>query len=148
MADIIKKHKEVPHDDMLQIMIDHKDTEGTGDGLTEENVSNHAQLFLNAGSETTANVILYLFIHIKSMAFFLIKMCEEIKYHDLLIEELRTITSGSEGLLSYDQVKDLKWFDAILKETMRVDPVASGIHFGVVINQRITVSCRSSRLLC
>jgi cytochrome P450 len=39
------------------MMIDAKDTEGTGDGLSDENISHHSRLFLAAGSETTSNVI-------------------------------------------------------------------------------------------
>lgn len=42
--------------DLLQMIIDSKDTEGNGDGLSDTNISNHAMLFLAAGSETTSNV--------------------------------------------------------------------------------------------
>lgn len=52
-----RKSQDKKRVDLLQMIIDSKDTEGNGDGMSDKNISNHAMLFLAAGSETTSNVV-------------------------------------------------------------------------------------------
>lgn len=60
------------------------------------------------------------------MGFFFIRMLKEPKYYKLLMGELDALEVNEEELLEYDQLKNLKWFDALIKENMRFDLVASG----------------------
>lgn len=61
------------------------------------------------------------------MSFFIIRLCKERKYLDFLVKELHGVVGGDDGLLSYDQLKDLVWLDAIIKEGMRFDIVIAGL---------------------
>lgn len=60
VLEIIQKRMENKSErtDLLQIMMNSKDTEGNGEGLANTDIISHARLFLFAGSETTSNVSL------------------------------------------------------------------------------------------
>lgn len=61
------------------------------------------------------------------MGHFFLRLIREPKYYRLLLDELDILNViKGESYLKYDQVKSLKYFDAFLRESMRLDPVVSG----------------------
>lgn len=105
------------------MMMDNKDTEGDGNGLSDMNIANHSILFLAAGSETVSD----------SMGFYFINMCKNPKYYALVAKELDECTLNENGLLDHAQLKGLKWLDATIQETLRMDTVIGGPLFRVAL---------------
>ncbi len=77
-----------------KVFIDNKDIEGNGQGLSDQDISNHALIFLAAGSETTSN----------TMGFFFIRMLKEKGYLEILLKELDSV-SVIKGMLSIRHVQ-------------------------------------------
>ena len=60
------------------------------------------------------------------MGFFLIRLLQEPMYKDILSKEINSVPLDNDGFLSYEKVKSLPYLDAIIKESLRMDPTASG----------------------
>ncbi|KAJ3342008.1 hypothetical protein HDU93_003530 [Gonapodya sp. JEL0774] len=107
----------VKRTDILQMLLDHVDSL-SGTRLTPVEVTNNANLFIIAGSETSSNV----------MAWFMYFALRDPKVHARLVEELdNTFPNGLTEPLSLSKLKTLTYLDAAIKETMRLRPVVTGV---------------------
>jgi cytochrome P450 len=60
------------------------------------------------------------------MGFLMIRLSKEKKYLDLLVKEIDSCILAENGLIPWEQLKSLMWLDAIVKESLRMNPVVSG----------------------
>lgn len=55
----------------------------------------------------------------------MLQIAQNPKYQKLLVDEIDKCRVEADGLISYENLKDLKWLSAILKESIRMDPAVS-----------------------
>ncbi|KAJ3032219.1 hypothetical protein HDV00_007954 [Rhizophlyctis rosea] len=110
---IVKERQDHPTDtkDLLNLMLNGRDKE-TGQGLTTENIRYQMVTFLIAGHETTSGLLSFAFYHLLKNPSTLQKAQTEVD----------TVTKGNP--ITVENLKDLKYIDAILKETLRLNPTA------------------------
>ncbi|KAJ3335237.1 hypothetical protein HDU93_006089 [Gonapodya sp. JEL0774] len=100
-------------EDILQMLLDYKDDDG--DVMTPEEIGTSVNIFVIAGSETTAN----------SMAWFVYFMLKNPQAMQKLQAELDSaFPHGLTSTLNLEKLKTLPYFDACIKESMRLKPVA------------------------
>ncbi|KAI9499056.1 cytochrome P450 [Zychaea mexicana] len=101
--------------DILQILIDTQHANETEDRLTAEAIAQETILFLVAGSETTSNTI----------GFAIIELLKNPHALATLRKEVDSIESeDGQKLFTNDQLKQLPYLNAIINETMRINPIA------------------------
>ncbi|KAJ3334879.1 hypothetical protein HDU93_007123, partial [Gonapodya sp. JEL0774] len=104
-------------DDILQMLLDYRDPE-TGGKLTPPEIATTTSIFNAAGSETTANSMTW-------VTYFLVK------YPSVMAKLQRELDAAfPDGLteqLELAKLKSLPYLDAVIKEAMRMRPVAPGI---------------------
>lgn len=98
--------------DLLARLMEGKDAEGKS--LGREELTAEALTQLIAGSDTTSNTSCALLFHVLKTPHVIIKLQEE-------LDEALPI----QGVPSYEQVKDLKYVDAVIRETMRIHSTSS-----------------------
>ncbi|CAF1602722.1 unnamed protein product, partial [Adineta ricciae] len=108
--DIVKERREHPNDvnDLLNRMINGKDPD-TGYQLSDENIRYQMVTFLIAGHETTSGLLSF-------TLYYLLKNPHVLQKAQAEIDQFSEIT--------IDVLGQLKYIDAILKETLRLQPTA------------------------
>ena len=108
--EIVKERREHPSDvnDLLNRMINGKDPE-TGYQLPDENIRYQMLTFLVAGHETTSGLLSF-------AMYYLLKNPQTLQKAQTEIDQYNEIT--------VDMLSKLKYIDAILKETLRLQPTA------------------------
>ncbi|KAL0087814.1 cytochrome P450 CYP5313 [Phycomyces blakesleeanus] len=121
VKNLIKSRLEsnVKRDDILQILVDTMEAEDKRDRLTEYEIITETILFLVAGSETTSNTI----------GFALIEMCRNPDSLEKLFIEIDGVDlDGGSNVFNQNQLKNLPYLNAIIKETMRLNTMpANGL---------------------
>jgi cytochrome P450 len=100
--------------DILQTLVDAKDTE-TNSTFTDEEIIEEASILIFAGMETTAVAIIWTY-------YLLGKNPETYKK---LVDELVTAFPDKNTKISYDMCKDLPYLTAVIHESLRVRSPAS-----------------------
>ncbi|KAI8144826.1 cytochrome P450 [Fennellomyces sp. T-0311] len=101
-------------DDILQILIDTQHASSTEDRLTAEAIAQETVLFLIAGSETTSNTTGFAIIELMKHPEAFAKLRAEIDEVPLEI---------GQQLLHHEQLKKLPYLNAVINETLRLDPI-------------------------
>lgn len=104
-------------DDILQSLIDTQDAKNPEDRLSVGSIVRETILFLIAGSETTSNSINFAIIELLRHPDKLAKLVEEI---DLIPLDEGDVT------FNHNVLKKLLYLNAVINETMRINPVAAG----------------------
>ncbi|KXS11256.1 cytochrome P450 [Gonapodya prolifera JEL478] len=102
--------------DILQMLLDHVDT--TGHRLSPAEVTNNANLFILAGSETSANTMTWLLYYVFKHPSVKEKLVAEID---------AAFPSGLDHTVDLRTLKTLRYLDAVIKETMRIRNVVTGL---------------------
>ncbi|KAI1073350.1 cytochrome P450 [Whalleya microplaca] len=101
--------------------------EGSGQGLSLEEMHSNAELFMLAGSETTATLL-------SGLVYYLLMDPDKMT---LLCEEIRRSFNNTEDI-TFDRIAGLKYMNACLKEALRLyPPVPIGSHWVVPKGGRI-----------
>ncbi|CAF0931376.1 unnamed protein product, partial [Didymodactylos carnosus] len=108
--DIVKQRREHPNNtnDLLNRMINGKDPE-TGYQLSDENIRYQMVTFLIAGHETTSGLLSFALYYLLKNPYALQKAQAEADQYDEI---------------TIDTLSKLKYIDAVLKETLRLQPTA------------------------
>ena len=108
--EIVKERREHPNEvnDLLNRMIHGKDPE-TGYQLSDENIRYQMVTFLIAGHETTSGLLSFTIYYLLKNPQCLRKAQEEVDEH---------------AEITVDTLNKLKYIDAVLKETLRLQPTA------------------------
>ncbi|CDS14232.1 hypothetical protein LRAMOSA06402 [Lichtheimia ramosa] len=103
--------------DILTLMLE---AESADDGrLTDEELRSNICVFFLAGHDTTSNAISYAVYHLAKNPDLQQKAREEV---------LRALGDSSEDVLpTLDQIKEMTYINQIIKETLRINPPATGI---------------------
>ncbi|ORX46275.1 cytochrome P450 [Hesseltinella vesiculosa] len=101
--------------DILQILLDTKQSSDPNDRLSNIEIMNMAVMFLGAGSDTTSN----------TLGFAVIELLRRPSTLKRLQDELDMIDLPEDGVFHHQQVKNLPYLNAVIKETLRLDPVAA-----------------------
>jgi len=106
--EIVKERREHPNDvnDLLNRMINGKDPE-TGDQLSNENIRYQMVTFLIAGHETTSDLLSF-------TMYYLLKNPQALEKARAEVDQYDEIT--------VNELSKLKYIDAVLKETLRIQP--------------------------
>ncbi|KNC99987.1 hypothetical protein, variant [Spizellomyces punctatus DAOM BR117] len=110
---IVKTRREQPTDakDLLNMMLNGRD-KATGQQLSKENIRFQMVTFLVAGHETTSGLLSFAFYYLLSNPYALQKAQSEVDQ----------VTGGEPVTL--DHIFKLPYIDAVLKETLRLQPTA------------------------
>ncbi|CAF3298666.1 unnamed protein product [Rotaria sp. Silwood2] len=108
--EIVKERREHPNDvnDLLNRMINGKDPD-TGYQLSDENIRYQMVTFLIAGHETTSGLLSF-------TMYYLLKNPHALQKAQAEVDQYNEITA--------DILSKLKYIDAVLKETLRLQPTA------------------------
>lgn len=83
--------------------------------LSARDLRDHIFTFLAAGTETTAT----------TTAWLLLELCRNPDVQERVLTELDLVFAGRDGSLSYDDIEQLVYLEAVFKETLRVHPPAT-----------------------
>ncbi|XP_050396834.1 cytochrome P450 3A12 [Patella vulgata] len=121
-----RKRDHKPHkSDLLQLLIEARMDGAIASTFTNEIVQ-QALLFLLAGYETTSTTLSFVF-H---------ELANNFDIQNKLREEINTYYPNQDDVPTYDDVRQLKYLDMVIKETLRKYPLAS-----VIIARKCTNTC-------
>jgi cytochrome P450 len=111
--------------DLLSILLDARDSEGDGTGMTDEQVRDEAVTLITAGHETTANGL--------NWAWYMLALHPEVegRFH----AELAAVLDGRPPVPA--DAASLHYTEAVLLEAMRLYPPAWGIERRALCDQSI-----------
>ena len=98
--------------DMLELMLNAKDSDTHSKKLTEGEIVAQCIVFLLAGYETTSNTLGLTCYHLASFP----------EVQDKLQKEIDKVWTEEEQMPSYDTVRDLPYLDMVILETLRLYP--------------------------
>ncbi|MBI3554260.1 MAG: cytochrome P450 [Elusimicrobia bacterium] len=111
LGEIAKRRKQSPEgrDDVLTMLLAAKDEQGRG--LTDKELRDEMITLLLAGHETTATALSWLFWRLTK--------------HPEVQEKLRAEVLGAckDGRIEPERLGELKYLDAVIKETLRLNPI-------------------------
>ncbi|OCK85393.1 NADPH--cytochrome P450 reductase-like protein [Lepidopterella palustris CBS 459.81] len=112
-AELVQHRRENPTEkkDLLNAMINGKDPK-TGEGMRDELIVANMITFLIAGHETTSGLLSFAFLNLLKNPETYFKAQQEV---DNVV---------GKGKLTVDHLKDLKYINAVLRETLRLTPTA------------------------
>eukprot|EP01095_Lingulamoeba_sp_RSL-Kostka_P002032 TRINITY_DN1289_c0_g1_i6.p1 TRINITY_DN1289_c0_g1~~TRINITY_DN1289_c0_g1_i6.p1 ORF type:complete len:436 (+),score=153.11 TRINITY_DN1289_c0_g1_i6:322-1629(+) len=113
VVEMRKKDPELVQHDLLQCLIDAKDSNNTP--LTPSQIQDNSFLFLLAGQDTTATSLSYLFYELGKNP-----DCVE-----KILEEAEEVLGDRYASPDENNVKDLHYLDACFKESLRLHPAAT-----------------------
>ncbi|ORY05572.1 fatty acid hydroxylase [Clohesyomyces aquaticus] len=118
--EIVRHRREHPTDkaDLLNSMVNGKDSR-TGEGMRDELIAANMVTFLVAGHETTSGLLSFAFHNMLKHPATYFKAQQEV---DQVI---------GRGKITVDHLKDLPFLNAILRETLRLNPTAPGFTRGI-----------------
>jgi len=121
--EVILERREHPNDvnDLLNRMINGKDPE-TGYQLPDENIRYQILTFLIAGHETTSGLLSF-------TLYYLLKNPHVLQKAQAEVDQFSEIT--------VEMLSQLKYIDAVLKETLRLQPTAPGVSLGSKVDNII-----------
>jgi cytochrome P450 / NADPH-cytochrome P450 reductase len=102
--------------DLLHSMLNGRDPK-TGDSLTEENIIHNLNTFIIAGHDTTSGLLSFTLYYLLDNPETLLKARAEV---DSVIDDDET--------LSVKHLQNLPYVDAVLKESIRLQPPVAGVH--------------------
>lgn len=109
IRDLIAKRREAEGNDVLSLMLNAKDEDGSP-AFTDDEIIGHSAIFLIAGHETSSNALAWTF-------FLLSQHPQVMKTLRLELEE-----KWVGETLALDTLKQLPYLDAVVKESMRILP--------------------------
>ncbi|KAI8071386.1 cytochrome P450 [Gongronella butleri] len=117
MGKVIKERIESGkrRNDILQILLDTKESSNPNDRLSDIAIITETVLFLIAGSETTSN----------TLGFAIIELLRHPSALKRLQEEVDTLELPENGVFRHEQVKTLPYLNAVINETLRLDAMAA-----------------------
>ncbi|KAI8079930.1 cytochrome P450 [Halteromyces radiatus] len=103
--------------DILQILLDTKQAEDPNDRFSDIHIITETILFLIAGSETTSN----------TLGFAVIELLRHPQAMKKLRDEIDTLefVNPERHIFNHDQLKNLPYLNAVINETLRLDPMAA-----------------------
>ncbi|KAK7602693.1 hypothetical protein V9T40_006667 [Parthenolecanium corni] len=114
-----RKHESTKRNDMMQLFLDIRDqeeqindTDDSGISFNDNVILSNVFLFYVAGVETTAAAI----------SFCLYELALNPDVQNKLRQEVRTVLKANGGELTYETLKQLKYLDMVISETMRKYP--------------------------
>lgn len=118
--------KKFTRHDILQTLLTHQD-EQYADRLTDQQVATEAGIFLTAGSETTANTLTWTVLLLLRNPGTLQKLTAELDaaFPNVQLTPAILGNPSTYTALPHDTLKRLPYLDAVLKESMRLLPVAA-----------------------
>ncbi|KAJ9627966.1 hypothetical protein H2203_003185 [Taxawa tesnikishii (nom. ined.)] len=108
-----KDHPQPDKKDLLNAMINGRDAK-TGEGLSDENIVSNMITFLIAGHETTSGLLSFAFYY----------LAKNPEYYRKAQEEVDAVVGDSP--ITVDHMTKLPYLNAILRETLRLQPTAPG----------------------
>lgn len=96
-------------------MINSQKSQNKDDRLTSDAIIEETILFLIGGSETSSNTI--------GFGFYELLRCPDKLAK--LYQEIDAISLNENGLFFHDQLKNLPYLNAVINETLRLDPVSA-----------------------
>ena len=114
-ADLVRQRREHPTDtkDLMNAMVNGKDPK-TGESLSEDSIIDNMITFLIAGHETTSGLLSFLW-------YYMLKSPEA--YRKAQEEVDKVIGTRS---IQYEDLSKLPYINAMLRETLRLQPTAPG----------------------
>uniref|UniRef100_A0A2H8TW02 Cytochrome P450 6a2 n=1 Tax=Melanaphis sacchari TaxID=742174 RepID=A0A2H8TW02_9HEMI len=126
------KHDENARNDFIALLVKLKDEEKLKENeqklFTDDILAANAFVFFIAGFETTASTISY--------CLYELAMNPEIQVK--LREKIKQTLDANDGKLSYDTLKDMKYLDMVINETLRLYPSVPVL--GRVCTQKYTIA--------
>jgi len=115
-ADLVKFRRDNPTDkkDLLNAIIKGKDPR-TGQGMRDELISTNMITFLAAGHETISGLLSFAFMHL---------LKDPTVYRATRDEVDRII---GKGIIRLEHMKDLKYLNPVLRETLRLSPTVPAL---------------------
>ncbi|XP_053995327.1 cytochrome P450 9e2-like [Hylaeus anthracinus] len=107
-----RREKNVHRPDMIQLMMESRDTNGRQ--LSIDEMTNQAFVFFLGGFDTTSNL----------MCFAAHEIAANPDVQAKLRAEIENVMRKTNGKPTYDALKDMKYMDAVLDETNRLYPAA------------------------
>ena len=125
---VIAQRRNVAHpdaDDLLSLMLDARDIDGDGSGLSDDQIRDESLTLITAGHETTGNGL--------NWAWYMLAQHAEVeaRFH----EELDTVLDDRP--LTADDAARLPYTEAVLLESMRLYPPAWGMERRAICDQDI-----------
>ncbi|XP_063929954.1 cytochrome P450 6a2-like [Zophobas morio] len=104
----LRQDKNIRRNDFLQILIDMQNTSN----VTLDEITAQVYLFFIAGFETTST----------AMTFALYELARHPEIQTKLRQEVEQILAKHDGELTYDSLKEMKYLEQIIDETLRIYP--------------------------
>ncbi|XP_064626655.1 uncharacterized protein LOC135487150 [Lineus longissimus] len=97
--------------DLLAMMMSARD-DGSGRGLSDEELKDHVITFVTAGHETTSHGLTWLFLH----------LAQNLEIQEKLREEVVANLPDDVNDISMETIEKMEYLNAVVKETLRLTP--------------------------
>ena len=104
-----QREKELDSTNLLSLLVHAKDPE-TGEGMSDQELRDEVLIMFVAGHETTANTLSWLWYNLSQSP----------EVEQKVYDEVARVVSGD--AISLDELKELTYLDAVIKETLRLYP--------------------------
>ncbi|CAI6360815.1 unnamed protein product [Macrosiphum euphorbiae] len=117
----LRKNEKEDRNDFVSILIklrnDEKKNNSRVELFTDDVLASNAFIFFAAGFETTASAMSY--------CLYELALNQDIQVE--LRKQIQHTLNENEGILTYDVIKDMKYLDMVLNETLRMHPPGPGL---------------------
>ncbi|XP_036333116.1 cytochrome P450 6a22-like [Rhagoletis pomonella] len=108
-----RERNEVKRNDFMNILLEMKNKNGEGDGLTVEEIAAQAFIFFLAGFETSST----------TMGFALYELARQPEIQARLRREINEVLERHNNAFTYEAIHEMKYLDQVVSETLRKYPV-------------------------